>query len=446
MVKRLISTVGGLLATAALSNCSGNGQNPQKVTTVNPLQGKLQLAVGTANIFGDAGAAGGAAAGLNVVVTFRQPTGGQVPGDTAALVNTPTLTGPFTLPATAGMPDPYGSTIGTGPGPTEVGKNSITATLQQTPGATTIPPSTFGVSGGATGLGFEPFNYTTVGAIGTFGTPTTFVPYLVPAYDVNDPNGYGFIPWGGPPAFDPNKDGKGERDGTALSTKILGVSEGLDVFAGVTPASGAYNLIVNVPTNQSGASGNLSATANLASVALLPNVTPPVGTPDGAGGATFAVSLPPGVTEGYVQITDIGPPQPTAMGATPVTSCNGSDAKPVYYTLFVTASGTATLPPTDGPGAPGSTTPSICTPAQNTATSGTTPQQGDQFITQMVGFDYPAYQASYPNSNGNPAPALTGSSGQADITISSQALFGQLVGTASAVRMKPSALRIHHRS
>lgn len=440
MLQRRIGTVGGLLAAVALSSCSGNGLNPQKVTTVNPLQGKLQLAVGTANIFGDLGAGAGALTGLNVIATFRQPSGAQTPGDTDALVNTPTLSGPFTLPTTAGTPNAYGSTIADGPGPGEIGGGKITATPQQNPGSSTIPASTFGVSGGVTGLGFEPFNYTTTGTAGTVGTPTTFKPYIVPAYDNGDPNA--FRPWGGPPAFDPNKDGKGERDGTAVSPTILGVSEGLDVFAGVAPAVGAYTLSVNVPTSQNGTSGNLSAAATLGTGTLLPAVTPPVATPDGSGGATFAVTLPPGVTEAYLEITDFGPPQPTS--GTAVVSCNASDAVPVYYTIFVTASGSVTLPPADGPGTPGTNTPSICTPTQNTtANGGTTPQEGDQFTTQLIGFDYPAYEASYPNSNGNPTPTLVGAAGQADITISSAAMVAQPVGTA-AIRRKPSALRVRH--
>ncbi|MBC5799003.1 MAG: hypothetical protein GIX03_12940 [Candidatus Eremiobacteraeota bacterium] len=433
--------VGGLLAAVALSSCSGNGQNPQKVTTVNPLQGKLQLAVGTANIFGDLGAGGGALTGLNVVATFRQPAGAQTPGDTDALVNTPTLSGPFTLPTAAGTPDAYGSTIGTGPGPGETGGARVTATPQQNPGSSTIPASTFGVSGGVTGLGIEPFNYTTTGTAGTVGTPTTFKPYIVPAYDNGDANA--FRPWGGPPAFDPNKDGKGERDGTAVSTTILGVSEGLDVFAGVAPAVGSYSLSVNVPTSQNGTSGNVSTSASLGSGALLPAVTPPVAAPDGTGGATLAVTLPAGVTEAYVQITDFGLPE--NPDGSQNGNCNSAgdggpgNNPPIYYTLFVTASGTATLPPNDGPGTPGTTTPSICTPTQNTTASGsTTPSVGDQFTTQLIGFDYPAYQASYPNSNGNPAPTLLGAAGQADITISSAMSFMQPVGTA-AIRVKSFA-------
>lgn len=439
MIKRLLAPAGALFGVVALASCSGNGNSPQPVTSVNPLTGKLQLAVGTANIFGDMPS--GAKTGLNVVETFRQPQGAQTPGDTDALVNTPTLGGPFTLPTAVGTADGFGATIATGPSTAEAGKGTITSTPQQNPGTngTAIPLSTLGVAGGATGLGLEPFNYTTTGtSSNSAGIPASFVPYTVPAYDTlsSDPNA--FVPWGGPPAFDPNKDGKGERDNLALDPSILGLSEGLDVFQGVTPAVGTYTLTVNIATSNSPGTGTVTTTARLSSGALLPAATPPtVASLDGNGGGSFAVTLPAGVTEGYIQIEDIGPP--TTGAATK--SCNGSDAKPVYYTIHVTASGTFTLPATSGPGNPGTTTPSICTSAQNTATNTPTTTDGDQFTLQFVGFDYPAFAASYPNSSGNPAPTLAGANAQADITISSQA--GQMqpaTATGKAVRVPVSQL------
>ena len=441
MRKPIYACAASVLAAVTLAACSGSGTSPQGVTTVNPTAGKLQLAVGTANIFGDLGAAG-ALGGLNVATTFRQAQGGQTAGDSAALVNTPNFTGPMVLPAAAtATPDPFGATIPTGPSSGEAGKNIIGSTPQQPTGSSSIPPSTLGVSGNASGLGLEPFNYTSTGtSTNTFGTPASFVPYAVPAYDAlagtsaGDPNA--FVPWGGPPAFDPNHNGKGVRDGSALASTILGVSEGLDVFAGVAPRSGAYTLNVSVPTSSS-SNGTVTATANLTSTALLPAATPPIPTLDGLGGGTFAVTLPAGVTEAYVQITDLGPPQPATGSAV---SCNTSDAKPVYYTLHVTASGPASLPDSDGPGAPGTPVPSLCTSAQNTAAN-TAPTDGDQFVVQLVGFDYPAFAASYPNSNGNPAPRLAGANGQADITISSQAPFAQTAGATAATRIARAQLR-----
>ncbi len=442
MVNKIFAVAGSACLLAGLVACGGNGNSPQPVTAVNPLQGKLQLAVGTANVFGDTPAA--ALTGLNVVATFRQTQGAQTPGDTAALVNTPSLAGPFTLPAAAGTADDFGATIATGPASGEVGKSTIGATLQQASGSTSIPPSTLGVAGGATGLGLEPFNYTVTGnpSSGAAGIPATFVPYAVPAYDAlagsaaGDPNA--FVPWGGPPAFDPNKDGKGERDGLALDPSILGLSEGLDVFAGVAPATGLYTLNVNIVTSNSPGTGSVQTTANLRSAALLPAVTPPTLVAfDGKGGGTFSATLPPGVSEGYIQIVDVGPPQPATGSA--VKSCNGSDAVHVYYTFHITASGTYALPATSGPGTPTSTTPSICTSAQNTATN-TATSDGDQITLQLIGFDYPAFAASYPNSSGNPAPTLAGPNGQADITVSSQGAEAQ-PAAAAAVRINRSQIK-----
>ena len=443
MVKKLFTVTVGACAIAAIAGCSGSGNSPQPVTSVNPLQSKLQLAVGTANIFGDMPTA--ALTGLNVVTTFRQPTGAQAPGDTAALVNTPSLTGPFTVPTTTGAADDFGATIATGPASGEAGKSTIGATPQQPSGSTTIPPTTLGVAGGATGLGLEPFNYSVTGnpSSGAAGAPATFVPYAVPAYDAlaatsaGDPNA--FIPWGGPPAFDPNKDGKGARDNLSVDPSILGVSEGLDVFAGAKPATGTYTLNVNIVTSNSPGTGSVQTTANLRSAALLPAVTPPTAVSfDGNGGGSFAATLPAGVTEGYIQIVDVGPPQPASGAA--VKSCNGSDVVHVYYTFHITASGTSTLPATSGPGNPGTTTPSICTAAQNTASNMGTASPADQITLQLIGFDYPAFAASYPNSNGNPAPTLAGPSGQADITISSQGAATQSA-TGAAIRIDRSQIR-----
>lgn len=409
--------VGATLAVG-LSACSGSGSSPGSVTTVNPLQSKLQLAVGTANVFG-------ASTGLNVVVTLRQPQGAQNVGASAALVNTPTLTGPFTLAGTAGTPETvFGSSIQTGPTSAELGGHAITATPQQQPGTTNIPPSSFGVSGGAFGLGLEPFNQTVTGTSANgVGTPATYVPYSVPLYDGTAADANAFVPWGGPPAFDPNQDGKGTRDNKGYPPGVLGVSEGLDVFNNFAPVVGAYTLAVSIPTSQS-SNGALTTTANLTSATALPNVVAQVPTLDGNGGGTFPITLPAGVTEAYVQITDFGPPQPTAGS---IVGCNGAAAKPVYYTLEVKASGSPVLPATDGPGNPGTTTPSICTAAQNTAANGSA-APGDRFTIQVIGFDYPAYEASYPNSAGNPAPVLVGATGQTDITISPVLTVSQPVG------------------
>jgi hypothetical protein len=379
----------------------------------------LQLAVGTANVFGDSASP---LVGLNVAATYRQPKGALNPGASATLVNSPSFTVPGTLPrATAGA-DGFFSTIASGAAAGET--STMTPTAQ-----TAATPTTFGIDGGVFGLGIEPFNY------GNAGLPDNTAPYAVPLYDPNagaDTNA--FVPWGGPPAFDPNKDGLGVRDGNTYPAGTLGISEGLDVFASVAPATGSYTLSVAVPANTG--TTTQKATANLGSTAVLPAVTPATPTLDGNGGGTFAVTLPAGVTEAYVAVTDLGV-DPTAT--TQPTSCNGSSlGTPTYYTFVVRATGTVTLSDAIGPGTPKAPTPSICTSAQNTTADGKT-TDGDTFAVQTIGFDYPAYEASYPNSLGNPAPTLAGANGQADVTISSQAQYNQpstggIVQTQSKVR------------
>jgi hypothetical protein len=402
-------------ACVGLAACSGSGTSPKGVTQANVAANVLQLAVGTANIYGDLASSGGNLTGTNIVATYRQPAGAFA-GD-SVLVNSPTLTGPFKLagPAGAAGADPL-STILTGPAPSEIGGDSMKSTPQAGTAVTT-----FGTSGGVSGLGLEPFNYNNQG-----GVPFTVVPYPVPLYDTIKSDANAFLPWGGPPAFDPNGDGEGVRDGNVYPSGTVGISEGLDVFAGVAPSTaGAYTLSAPSTGTSAGTVAPSPATFTLKSTALLPAISPPVPVSNGSGGLSLAVTLPAGVTEAYVQITDFGP-DPTAT--TQPAGCNTASATaPVYYTIFVSASGTATLGSSSGPGTPSSPTPSICTSAQNTTADGAT-TDGDAFTVQIVGFDYPAYAISYPNSKGNPSPALLGATGQDDITISSAAGYTQPAG------------------
>src|SRR5581483_10331850 len=111
-----------LFSTIA-AGCGGGGSAGVPTPTQPPLQpDKLQLAVGTANVFG-----GGT--GLNVVTTFRAPN-----GDSATLANTPILTGPsgFTVPAT--FPGAYGGTS------SDAGTNHISGSPQVNLSVT--PPNT----------------------------------------------------------------------------------------------------------------------------------------------------------------------------------------------------------------------------------------------------------------------------------------------------------------
>jgi len=440
VTKNSLARAVAALAILSLAACSGSGTSPASTTQQNVAASVLQFSVGTANL-------AGAGSGMNVAVTYRQPSGALHPGDSAVAVSSPTLTVGSALPAAAGAPDSFFSTIETGPAPTELGTHNVTAT-----GQAQSTPTSFGRSGGAFALGIEPFNYN------ESGQPDTITPYCVPLYDPvgvcvpqasgGDPNG--FVAWGGPPAFDPGGDGEGTRDGKTFPTvsgaQTLGVSEGLDVFAQIAPVTGPYTLSIAVPANNG--TTTTTKTSALGSVALLPTVTAPLATLDGNGGASFTVHLPKGVTEGYIEVTDFGPTSTSGSFA----SCNGSNpGLPTYYTMLVKPGHlSGTIGDAEGPlGAP-----SLCTIAQNTAANSGNPSPGDTFQVILLGFDYPLFEAT-PGNNQSPAPAITGANGQSDVTISAAtfqteagASSGGIRGTAKVVTSAgirtPAILRALH--
>ncbi len=411
-------------AAVVLAGCSASGVSPKSAPNVcSPSQNVLEFNVGAATL-------PSGATGTNVAVTYRQPAAsGCYAGNSGALVSEPTLTVPAgaVFPAPAPTSDAYGATIALpapnatigGPGPGEAAAHNLTSLSQSpsvdVPGA---PATTFGLDGGAFGLGIEPFNYTaTLGLAGVTGVPATLFPYPVPVYDTvpADPNQ--FIPGGGPPAF--NTAG----NTAATLAGFNGISEGFDVFGGLTPATGTYTLSVAVPANTGTvtATGTSSITSGAAPV-LPPIVLPPVPNSYTAatGVLTFpSVTLPAGATQEYIQVTDTGPTMGgvSCIGATP--------ANPVYYTTVLTASGTPTPIPAPG----------LCSAQANTTASGGTATDGDAFKVQAIGLDYNWYGASYTGISGVggagvPAPSLVGAGAapanvingaaghQADITIS----------------------------
>jgi hypothetical protein len=423
----------GLLLTA----CSQGQSAPPVVQQVDPSKiGKLQFAVGHATMFNGAGAV---VHGINIVSTFRQAN-----GLSAVLVDTPTIGGPWTLPpavADAGDGiDPYATIQDGGPSMQDFGTGVLSGTPQtvhlgapacdtaaQCPGSQPNT-TTFGQSGGVFGMGIQPANST------TNTTPYTVVPYTQPIFD-NSSTHVGFKPWGGPPSFDDpkDKDGMGTRDGLHnLGAGLLGWNEGITAVAlPAQAAAGTYTMGVSVPTgqNQSGQSSfatiTSSAIIKAGSTPLAP-ITAPVLVEDGNGGGTFSVTLPPGATEGYVEIIDWGPGGGADVGHN--ANCQGSlgtSAFPVYYTVAVHGGGTqvGTLPDTIGPnttqGGPSTLTPSmtLCTAAANTAALGAA-SPGDSYQTIFIATDYPLYEGSYP-ANTSQLPALLGPNGQDDISISS---------------------------
>lgn len=398
-----------------LAGCSANGASPKGVTTANVSANVLQFAVGTANLYGTI-------TGLNVVATYRQPvSGGFKAGDSGTLLNSPQLTVPGQLPAAPGSGAPYDatSTVLSGPATAELNGHVMNAT-SQVPNTTNL--TTFGQSGGVFGIGIEPFN-----AFGSYDAPTgssigapfQVSPYPVPLYDPAG-DGNSFPAWGGPPSFDIAGNGQSIQGSGNYPGGTAGSVLGLNVFATVPPSAGPYQLTVVVPAN----TGRVTqtATAAIGSTAPLGAFSPPLVGGYGGGGITITASLPGGVTEAYLQVTDFGAPL-TSSSQQPA-SCNGSGlGGPVSYTIHVIHSGSYALGTAHGPGG----SPSICTSADNTTVNGA-PTPGDVFHVQGIGFDYPAFEMTYPKSLGNPAPAISGSSGQDDITLSLAANCNELVG------------------
>ncbi len=447
-----------------LVSCTAGGTGAPNITQTNPHDPRfsaLQLAVGTVNLYGTGNP------GLNVVSTLRQPDGTSAVG-----VNTPSLSGPFTfavaaVPGPAPVADPFTMLFVGGPSLSETTAPApaITGTSQTihigSPFCDTTTPvagfvtclpghpvtdTTFGQSGGVFANGFGPYN-----AVAEFGQAWSYQPYPQPIYaSGGGDNVHQFLPWGGPPAFDPpkpgfpNGDGMGMRDGIVIpftdnfgNLVPLGMGLGTTIFEWLNPGAGQYTLSTQIGTLNNSGQPNITtvtANANLTSLALLPTLTTPVVTPDanGDGGATFTATVPAGVTEALVQIVDYGPGGGPANGGASNDNCQGpkgTHAAPVYYSVFITSSGTYQLGTSHGPntnltGGATNLTPShsICTLTDNQSPpdGSLSANAGDNFTVEMVGFDYPAYEmaVSLAAATVPQRPVLAGANGQADITVS----------------------------
>ena len=461
MQNRFVAALAAATLFAAAGCSGGGGISITPVTPGNPNYSSLQFSVGTANLYGGR-------VGLNVVSTFRQSNGASATG-----VNTPRVSGPFVIGAPAvpsfaeasnsGFPDPYATVFNGGPSVREGRGNALYGTPQTVaPGTPSCdgnglfppPPSgqhfvrcpaglkpnttTFGQSGGVFALGLQPAN-----AVAATGQGYSYQPYPQPFFNAVDRvSQYQFVPWGGPPAFDPNKDGMGTRDGLFLAGVdsfgdpfFLGVGEGITAFDGVKARSGDYTLSVAISTVGTGggvSTTTVNKTAHLDASHVLPAINAPVFTFDGKGGGKFTLALPHGATDGYVQIVDFGPKGGPKDGASGTPSncqgVRGTHFAPVYYTVHVHNAGRATyrLPDEIGPnlatsGGRGNLqpSPSICTAAQNTKKAGSA-TQADDVVIQAMGFNYPIYQAALGliAATTPQNPRISNSAGQADITIS----------------------------
>ena len=466
-MKNITRLIAGLAASTMLAACStANSAPPTPSNPANPTApgyAALQFQVGYLTVSG-----GGT--GLNVVSTLRHG------GASAVLVNTPSISGPLAMPASiavtpTGSPagDNYGTLLSGGPSlnDTAVGQFSGTSQLVH-PGApacdttnvsapagftscagtglSSPTDTTFGYSGGAFVNGLQPANYS------QFSKPYTFAPYPLPAFAAASAQ---FAPYGGPPAFDDQKNGAGFRDGQHCPTasvcagaKLFGAITGMTAFvlpqAASTLACPAttpqcYGMSVTLYNGQTPTTLGPQAAGIPTGSAPLGTMPVPAITPDGNGGATIVVpAFPAGVTEEYVFIIDAGP---GASAANPTNAnCQGifgSSEAPVYYTLVFTAPGTYAPPSsatltggTENIGLPDSvgpninqsgattvtTSPTICSATQNNSVVGAGTGT-DNFTAIAVGLNYDLYGASAPK-NTSQNPVISNASGHDDMTIS----------------------------
>jgi hypothetical protein len=463
---RELCALGVLLIAGCTTNVVGAVPTPVPISVAQT--SKLQLAVGTANI----GAQNNQqVTGLNVVATFRQSNGNNATG-----LNDPQLTGPPginlsglqcapaplnypalalaaaprnvfsgvtipqlqsalaasatpapTVPAGVGQFGPQIGVFGYGLG----GYNSIPQTdLRSTspavlnPGAGISPcltsnlPFTSHVNsavlGGGTALNSEELAL----PIGSGGFPGSAVDRAsgtvvlsALGYTSSANQQLPIATYGGPPGW-PSPQGYGNF------SYFDGYPEGFTDF-GVTPVSGTYQLSATYPTSADySQSATVTASARLPSAgAVLPAMPQTALTinPDGSG--FVSLDVPPGVTETIVNVS--------SQDCDPIDRPLGPTN---HYSIVTKKSGpqqlffSANLGP---PNAAGVATHTFCTVGDlqaydaylNSGGQATLPNLTFVVYVQAVGFDYPAYEASYPFST-TEAPTIVGPSGTADITTS----------------------------
>lgn len=393
-IRTIARIAGSAFIAALLAGCGLNGSSQIPGTTqANLNTNQLQLAVGTANIGEDG------AVGLNVVATLRGSD-----GLSGALADTPTLTGPFTVPA--GTPGAYSSSK-YGPN-VDAGKGQISGSPQVPRDNAGLINSTLGTFTGVFKNGLGPFNSdTTTTNIGAYypgnpnasggngfvnsnydfgsilaadsstfvsanGDPTQPLPFF-------SSNPFDYVL--GPPAVPFFNDG-------TFPAAFAGYIPGFTVFE-LAPVAGAYNLSVKVDA-QNAAPVTYTASASMASTAVLGPISVTFTPSNGGGSGT--VTVPAGVTETEVFVTDA-----TAGTYYTVGPLTGTGA--VAFTL------------------PGNLGPCVGSGCQNGSGAKPSIASGDTWYAAAVGYDYPAFEAS-PPGNKQQKPVITGANGQADLTMS----------------------------
>ncbi|HEY5258909.1 MAG TPA: hypothetical protein VIJ12_11095, partial [Candidatus Baltobacteraceae bacterium] len=305
--KRLFKVSSIAIAAAMLAACSTNGGSDIPNTSQAPLASNvLQVAVGTANIGQDG------AVGLNVVSTLRGTN-----GLSGVLASLPTLTGPagFTVPA--GVKGAYSSAHGANP---DIGTNHITGSPQVPLNNAGLVQSTLGTFTGIFANGFGPLNSDASVVNGGYypGNPNASGGngFKSSQYDTLASSQITALLGGGSNAFQPypffSTDPMVYLNGPpavpffnngTFPPSFAGYSPGIAVFE-TAPVAGTYTLAAAVnPVNASPVT--YTASASLASTAVLGAIPMPTFVSDGTGGGSGVVVIPAGVTETMVFIVDV---------------------------------------------------------------------------------------------------------------------------------------------
>jgi len=374
---------------AVVAGCATNGGSQLPgVSQGNLNNNALQLAVGTANIGQDG------TVGLNVVATLRQAN-----GISGVLADQPTLTLPSGMLVPAGTPGAYSSSK-YGPN-VDAGTNHVSGSPQVPLNNAGLVNSTLGTFTGVFTYGFGPFNCdqscsstggyyignpNNTGGNGFFSSNYAGVSFQgsVGMADPTQP-----LPFFSADPFDyvigNGATGVPQFNNGTYPVGFAGYSPGFTVFE-LPPVAGAYSLSVLVPATNA-PQVTYTANATLGSTAALGPISVTfVSDASKDGGGTGVVTVPPGVTETEVFVVDQKSGQ--------------------YYTVG----------PLTGTGAVSYTLPANLGPCTTNCPQPTL-KAGDGLFIAAVGYDYPAFEAG-PPGNTSQKPAITGSNGQADITMS----------------------------
>jgi hypothetical protein len=358
----------------------------------------LQFAVGTATI---AVAGGAPLEGTNFVATFRQHSGAS-----AAAGDTPTVTGPGKLDLAGATPF---------------------QAIHTTNPADTFE-STFGDVIGVFGSGFAPLNIESAAAFAQYslvGNGSGGVDSLACIAPQPAQSRFGILPAplytgdcpptsspppgaplqmtyaGGPPAWPPSQ-------GYGYPAGFTGFALGFMDFSDVAPVAGTYHLDVAVPTDINAENyQHFGADATLKPVRLAALAQPTISFP-GDGSALVSFTVPAGISEAVIAIQRGPCAEPAGFTIPPN----------VYFALVSHQTGPQTLVISSELGPPGTNgepTHSFCTAADVAGSGGVV---NPAYTLGFVGFDYPAYEASYP-ANTQQAPKITtgdGHTGTADVT------------------------------